>query len=92
MVPPPKIRVFVKEMVEPSSSVNMEASLFELERRGAKGGHLRPGKCVNCGREEMKSSRSMAKTLLTVKDFKLEGFRKNGAQESRFSSPDDNTL
>ena len=64
MVPPPKIRVFVKEMVEPSSSVNMEASLLELERRGAKGGHLRPGKCVNCGREEMKSSRSMAKTFV----------------------------
>tara|TARA_B110000091_G_C13726650_1_gene437157 strand:- start:291 stop:482 length:192 start_codon:yes stop_codon:yes gene_type:complete len=42
----------------------MEASLFELERRGAKGGHLRPGKCVNCGREEMKSSRSMAKTFV----------------------------
>ena len=64
MVPPPKIKVFVKEMVEPSSSVNMEASLLELERRGAKGGHLRPGKCVNCGREEMKSSRSMAKTFV----------------------------
>ena len=79
MVPPPKIRVFVKEMVEPSSSVNMEASLLELERRGAKGGHLRPGKCVNCGREEMKSSRSMAKTLLTgIRG----GFRKKGAQEN----------
>ena len=78
MVPPPKIRVFVKEMVEPSSSVNMEASLLELERRGAKGGHLRPGKCVNCGREEMKSSRSMAKTLLTVKwnDFEKRGHKK----------------
>ena len=69
MVPPPKIKVFVKEMVEPSSSVNMEASLLELERRGAKGGHLRPGKCVNCGREEMKSSRSMAKTLVDGDDM-----------------------
>ena len=78
MVPPPKIRVFVKEMVEPSSSVNMEASLFELERRGAKGGHLRPGKCVNCGREEMKSSRSMAKTLLTVMIIAGQGFEKRG--------------
>ena len=78
MVPPPKIRVFVKEMVEPSSSVNMEASLLELERRGAKGGHLRPGKCVNCGREEMKSSRSMAKTLLTGirEDFEKRGHKK----------------
>ena len=69
MVPPPKIKVFVKEMVEPSSSVNMEASLLELERRGAKGGHLRPGKCVNCGREEMKSSRSMAKTFVDGDDM-----------------------
>jgi hypothetical protein len=81
VVPPPKIKVFVKEMVEPSSSVNMEASLFELERRGAKGGHLRPGKCVNCGREEMKSSRSMAKTLLTVILFTdLKRGHKNLAQ------------
>lgn len=63
MVPPPKIKEFVKEMVQPSSSVKTAASLFELERRGAKGGHLRPGKCVNCGREEMKSSRSIANTL-----------------------------
>ena len=80
MVPPPKIKVFVKEMVEPSSSVNMEASLLELERRGAKGGHLRPGKCVNCGREEMKSSRSMAKTFFV--DGNQRGFRKKGAQEN----------
>ena len=47
-MPSLNMNVESNEQIVPSSSVNGSSSEAERVRRGAKGGHRRPGTCVNC--------------------------------------------